>query len=140
MKVSQNEKKAITATFLKNHLQVKEVLFRVYDTAIHGFVLRVQPSGTMTFYFEYRNKAGANKSFKIGRLGNITLAQAREIAGNKSAEVQLGIDIQATKKKEQVEAKTNEYNTLSGFLDERYEKWALAHLVTGKQSELLSST
>ncbi|QXE92451.1 site-specific integrase [Geomonas subterranea] len=124
-------KKKITLDFLKT-LAPQEKLFRVYDTSIKGFVLRIQPTGTMTFYYEYRNAAGVNKSYKIGRLGDIKLAQARERAEEKSAEALLGIDVQAKKKSEKQQAKSNLYNTLSGFLDKKYEPWAMAELRTGK--------
>lgn len=131
MPPSLNMKQKITLEFLKT-LHPKEKLYRVYDTTLNGFVLRVQPTGTKTFYFEYRNEAGANKSYKIGRLGNIKLAQARERAEKKSAEVVTGVDIQAMKKKERTEAKTNKDSTLSGFLESKYEDWALTHLINGK--------
>jgi integrase len=132
MKGNGNHKVKITQTLLKT-LGPKDKLYRVYDTALHGFVLRVQPiTGTMTFYFEYRNEAGANKSFKIGRLGNITLAQAREKAEQKSGEVLSGVDIQAVKKMGHAEAKTASLKTLSGFLESKYEPWATTKLRTGK--------
>jgi integrase len=126
-----NIKKKITLEFLKT-LAPQEKLFRVYDTSINGFVLRVQPTGTMTFYYEYRNAAGANKSYKIGRLGNLKLAQAREMAEKKSAEVVSGVDVQANKKKKKLEVKAEVYKTLSGFLEKKYEPWATAELRTGK--------
>jgi integrase len=133
MEAGLNIKHKITQEFLKT-VERKDKLYRIYDTILNGFVLRVQPTGTKTFYFEYRNVAGANKSYKVGRLGNITLAQARDIAGKKSAEVQLGIDIQATKKQDHASAKTDTDNTLSSFMESKYEDWATTHLSNGKQT------
>lgn len=129
-----NKKEHITLTYLKELKKElpKPKLYRIRDTALNGFVIRVQPSGSMTYYFEYRDLSGANQSYKIGRIGSLSLAQAREKAENLSAEVQLGVDVQAAKKKKHDDAKANKNNTLSGFLDETYEKWANTHLVDGK--------
>jgi hypothetical protein len=40
--------------------------YRIYDTELKGFVLRVQPSGAMTYYLEYRNAEGKKQTYRIG--------------------------------------------------------------------------
>ena len=40
--------------------------FEVVDADLKGFLLRVQPSGAMTYYFSYRNGHGRRKRCRIG--------------------------------------------------------------------------
>lgn len=122
--------------FLSNKLlkkpEIKDKPYRIYDTDIKGFVARILPSGKTSYYYEFRNEAGKNKSFYIGRHGDITADQAREIAKNKSADKTKGVDVQAEKKSKQKVAKENLSKTLSGFIDSKYEEWAKAHLATAE--------
>src|SRR4051812_31551525 len=50
--------------------------FEVRDTRVKGFLLRVQPSGAMTYYAEY----GRGKRIAIGRADVIAPDKARERA------------------------------------------------------------
>lgn len=124
-----NEKALLTNKLFKKKGN-KEKPYRIYDTDLKGFVARVLPSGKISYYYEYRNEAGKNKSLFIGRHGDITADQARDVAKNKAADKIKGLDVQAEKKKSQKEAKDNLSKTLEGFLESKYEKWATAHLVT----------
>ncbi len=56
------------------------------DTEIKGFLLRVRPTGSMTYFLQYRNTDGLQKHYKIGTVGNITPVQARDIAEKKAGE------------------------------------------------------
>jgi integrase len=102
--------------------------YRIYDSELKGFALRVQPSGTMTYYLEYRNAEGKNKTYRIGPASNVTVAQARRIAEDKAAEIVKGIDIQDQKKRTRQESKKKEVETLKGFLEKMYSGWAATHL------------
>lgn len=126
---SLNEKAFLSNKLFKT-LVKKDQPYRIYDTDIKGFVARILLSGKISYYYEYRNEAGKNKSLYIGRHGDITADQARDVAKNKSADKVKGFDVQAEKKKSQKVAKDNLSKTLDGFLDSHYEKWAKAHLVT----------
>ncbi len=63
-----------------------------FDESMRGFFLRVEPSGTKTFYQFYRNKGGRGRNFKLGRYGAITLSQARDLASACMYEVYKGND------------------------------------------------
>ena len=102
--------------------------YDVRDTDIKGFLLRVSPSGNMTYYLQYRNVDGLQKHYRIRTVGNITPVQARDIAEKKAGEIANGIDIQAHKKIQRKEAERSRSSTLGGFLNKRYREWASAHL------------
>ena len=74
--------------------------FEVVDSELKGFLLRVQPSGAMSYYFSYRNDQGKRKRFRIGNSESLSPAQARDQAIVLSARVVGGEDIQAEKKRE----------------------------------------
>ena len=46
----------------------------------NGFTVRVQPTGTKTFYYIYKLN-GRDKKIRIGEYGIISLAEAREKSG-----------------------------------------------------------
>ena len=102
--------------------------YDVRDTDIKGFLLRVSPSGNMTYYLQYRNVDGLQKHYRIRTVGNITPVQARDIAEKKAGEIANGIDIQAHKKIQRKEAERSRSSTLGGFLNKRYREWASVHL------------
>lgn len=64
---------------------------RYFDTRTIGFVMEVRTSVT-TFYFRYRDERRDPKEMKIGRLGDVTVDQARKRAEELKAEVSLGGD------------------------------------------------
>lgn len=63
-----------------------------FDTALHGFGLRVAPDGRRTFFVRYRNRAGRHRRFTLGVYGIVTLAQARGEARQVLAAVARGED------------------------------------------------
>ena len=65
------------------------------DEVKPGLELRVSPSGNKTFYFRYW---GGKGRYKIGRYPDISLANARKVAGELRLQVEQGIDPQAEKK------------------------------------------
>jgi integrase len=75
--------------------------FIAFDTELHGFGVRVMPSGAKTFVFEYRPNGGgravAKRRLKLGRYGPLTVDGAREKARRAHARVELGADPAAEK-------------------------------------------
>lgn len=90
------------------------------DETITGFMVRVQRTGSMSYILEY----GRGKRYTIGQVGQITLAQAREIAQDKMAQALLGHDLNADKRaaKAQEEAEKRRH-TFMTFIDNEYVLW-----------------
>jgi hypothetical protein len=115
----------LTASVLKT-LQPAEKPYEVRDTVISGFLLRVQPSGAMTYYFTYRITDGRKTRYRIGSVGTVTPAQARDVAEQLCARTVQGEDVQATKQQRRDAAQTAKLQTLGGFLEHQYGPWLLA--------------
>ena len=75
--------------------------FIAFDTELRGFGVRVMPTGSKTFVFEYRPNGGgravAKRRLKLGRYGPLTVDGAREKAKHAHARVELGADPAAEK-------------------------------------------
>lgn len=126
-------KAKITERVVKS-LEPAEKPFEVVDTQLRGFILRVQPSGRMTYYFTYRNKANKRARIKIGLVGSVTVAQARDLAEEYSANVTKGVDVQNEKKTERLKAIQIRERTLERFLETHYEPWVLQNRKGGKRT------
>ncbi len=127
--------KAKITTKTAKGLKPQSSPFEVVDTEQKGFLLRVQPSGLMTFYFAYRSEAGKRKRIKIGIFGpDLTVQQARDKAIKLAADVRDGVDVQNEKQKTRQKAAAIEENKFQAFLEDHYEPWALANLKSGKSS------
>ena len=89
--------------------------FIAFDSQVHGFGVRVMPSGVKTFIFEYRPNGGgravAKRRLKIGRFGPLTVDEAREKAKRAHARVELGADPSAEKADQRVAV------TVGGLID-----------------------
>lgn len=123
----------ITTTLIKG-LEPKNTGYDVRDTEIKGFLLKVHPSGKMTYYLDYRTSDGLRKSYRIGGHGTLKLAQAREIAGLRAADVAHGTDIQTAKKEIRQQAELRKVNTLGGFLEHKYGPWVENERKSGTQT------
>ena len=64
----------------------------VWDDSLPGFGVRAKPSGAKTFIIQYRNRAGRSRRLSIGKLGKVTLDQARKEAVRLMGQVALGHD------------------------------------------------
>jgi integrase len=54
--------------------------FTIWCSELKGFGVFVQPSGSRTYFVDYRNRDGVRKRMTIGRHGKITVDQARKLA------------------------------------------------------------
>ena len=105
--------------------------YEVSDAEIPSLRLRVAPSGIKTFILLYRNAQHRRCRYTIGRFGDLTPEQAREIAKIKLAEIKLGQDPAAAKQDARREAKRQQYLTLDGFLNHKYGPWIEANQKDG---------
>jgi integrase len=64
----------------------------MWDAAIRGFGLRVMPSGTASYFVQYRTAEGRTRRLRIGPVGTLTPDQARDIARDKLVAVTKGAD------------------------------------------------
>lgn len=115
----------LSKAFLKT-VKPRPKPYEVCDTELPGFLLRVQPSGCMTYYARYRVN-GKHNRYRIGRADVLTPAQAREEAQAILAGTTLGDDPAEAKKRARA-------HTLGTFLEAEYEPWAAAHMKTGDEA------
>lgn len=121
----------LTAMTIRS-LHPRDKPYEVVDSDLKGFLLRVQPSGVMTYYFSYRNEQGRRTRCRIGKHHTVSPAQARDEALNLSARVIAGDDVQAKKKQERLAAQAAKSQSLSGFLNYQYGPWVLTQRKTGE--------
>lgn len=113
--------KALISTTVIQSLKVGNKPIEVRDTRVKGFLLRVQPTGSMTYYVEY----GRGLRKKIGRVDALKPDEARTEARKILAAAYKGEDPKAHDKKHLT-------SSLALFIDEVYEPWAMGHLKHGK--------
>jgi integrase len=58
----------------------REKQFSIWCSELKGFGIFVQPSGSRTYFVDYRNRDGVRKRMTIGRHGKITAEEARKLA------------------------------------------------------------
>ena len=95
---------------------------RLNDTDITGFHARITENGKIKYYLYYRLN-GKQVNYLLGADGQITPAQARDLAKNKMAEVTKGIDVQVVKKQAKEKERVSKLSTLEAFVDQKYEPW-----------------
>nr|WP_315438592.1 site-specific integrase [uncultured Pseudomonas sp.] len=104
---------------LINSLTPQEKHYRVFDTDQPGLFIRVQPSGHMAYMVSWAR----NRERSLGRVGTLTLAQARTEAARYLAD--------AHEHGEPLAVIQNRRNantpTLREFLDDTYLPWFKAH-------------
>lgn len=109
---------ALSISFVKQ-IRPATKPFEVRDIRVKGFLLRVQPSGAMTYYAEY----GRGKRIAIGRSDLIAPDKARERAKDILAGAQFGQDPME-------ERRLAKAHTLRSFIAEVYAPWAEANIRT----------
>jgi integrase len=112
----------ISNSLLKN-LKPGEQPIEIRDTQLKGLLLRIQPTGLMTYYVEYAR----GKRAKIGRHPAMTPAQAREVAKEMLGKVYQGGDPTAFKRLAKAQ-------TFESFIDEVYKPWAETHIRTANDT------
>lgn len=90
----------LTLPAIKAAVAVNADLF-LWDESLPGFGIRVKPSGVKTFVAQYRNRSGRSRRMKLGRLGPLTLDEARKLALRILGEVSLGRDPAEERQREQ---------------------------------------
>jgi integrase len=69
-----------------------------WDSEIRGLGVRLKPSGTKTFFVQYRNRSNRTRRLVIGQYGILTVELAREMARERLVEVIKGEDPSAERK------------------------------------------
>lgn len=116
-------KKAITDRSVKA-LKPNEKPYEINDPALRGFILRVQPSGAMTYYVSYRTPDGRRNRVKIGSYPALPVPRARKMAKKKLAEVGEGADPAKEKKEQRAAAQAM---TLREFILDEWSPWYRQH-------------
>ncbi len=133
MKIVQMKRKQKLTAKAVNAFKSEVKRYRVWDTEIQGFHVRVSPVGLKAYALSYRHN-GQPKEFTIGAHGNVTADLARTRAKSLAGQVATGTDIQEAKKEARREADAARYRTLKEFIDHKYGPWALSELKTGKEA------
>lgn len=87
--------------------------FLVCDTELKGFVVRVEPGGTMSYFVRYRLLDGRQTQQKIGSASVFSPEQARDVAQEMLVDVAKGADPAAKRR-------AIRSHTLKSFLNEVY--------------------
>jgi integrase len=122
----------LTATKIAS-LAAKSARYRVWDSEIQGFHVRVAPTGKKTFILTYRHK-GVLKEYTIGKYGNLTIEEARRLAKKLSGQVADNIDVHAERKAQNAAAAKETRATLDRFYSRMYLPWAEANLKGHKEA------
>jgi integrase len=91
---------------LLNTIEPEAAAYRVWDTDLKGFGLKVSPRGVMTYFVWYRageGRAAARREYTIARHGEMTPEEAREEAARVLGRVRLGDDPQANRHRARAE-------------------------------------
>lgn len=62
----------------------------VWDSEVPGFGVRVLPSGTRSFVFQFRTRAGEQGKITVGSFPTLTVEEARKLARDLRSEVEKG--------------------------------------------------
>ncbi len=94
-------------------------VYEIYDTDLPGFLIRIQPSGSIAFIVSYRFKGKRNR-ITIGQSNKISAVQARDKADKILASLTLGGDPAQYKASKEIPTKKM---TLDSFIDRQYQRW-----------------
>jgi len=87
-------KKKITKRVVQNDVKPKAKPYQIHCTACRGFIIRIQPSGEASYYFQYRVPGSKTERRKIliGRLADWSLGDAQLKAEEYRNAVARGLD------------------------------------------------
>lgn len=105
---------------LNETLKPRKYPYEIRDTSLPGFILRVQPSGSMSYICQY----GRSKRITISKTSILTPAQARDEAALILADSAKGHDPKALRRQPLK-------LTFGRFLDDKYTPWLIANLKRG---------
>ena len=107
-------RKTITRTLLRDLPRSEgDSKVRIFDDRLAGFIAEVRPN-FITFYFRYSDHRRRHREIKLGRLGEVTVDQARRQAVLLKSRVALGEDPAAEA------ARRRAVPTLAAFVSERF--------------------
>ena len=112
----------INSSLIKTLLPAEKV-YDVRDLNLKGFLIRVHPSGSMSYICQYKR----GRRINLGKVGVITAAQAREKAMEILSNINKGIEPTAQKG-------INKPNTLGDFIEKEYKAWVLSHHKRGNKT------
>lgn len=102
---------------------------RLFDDKLTGFLMEVRASGRITFYVRYNDIRGRQREVRLGRLGDVTLDQARKRAQEIKASAALGGDPAAQRDK------LKAVPTFAEFVEERYLPYVKGRLRSYRDQE-----
>jgi hypothetical protein len=105
-------------------LEPGEKAYEVNDSELPGFLLRIQPTGHMTYYARFRLDDGTRGRVRVGPASILTPVQARDKARDLLAQATQGIDPAETRR-------SARSHTLGTFIDDIYAPWASANRKDG---------
>ena len=108
-------------------LSLRSNPYDVRDTEIPGFLLRVLPTGKMTYHCDYRRPDGRRTRLKLGDVRVLTPAQARDEALKILGDRARGEDPAKNRKLAKQE-------TLFEFVEKNYKPWVQTQRKTGTQT------
>ncbi len=122
--------RTITRTLLSNLAPLPEgaTKVRIFDDEVTGFIAE-QRRSCVTFYLRYADARRRSHEIKLGRLGDVTVDQARRRAEQLRASVSLGADPAADV------AKRRAVPTLAEFVRDRYLPHVRERLRSGSNIE-----
>jgi integrase len=119
-----SEMRALIGQKLIDKLKPKDKPYEVRDTRLKGFLVRVQPSGAMSYIVEW----GRGKRLTLrGKTGALKPAPARELARIHLGTVARGEDPRTAKREEKIP-------TFKAFVEETFRPWAEGHHRNAKES------
>lgn len=108
--------------------------FERWDSTLQGLLVRVQPSGVMTYWYAYRTHQGKKTRTSLGRCNAVSLVQAKVLAKQHAGQVAAGIDPQEQRQEKRTKAKQEKVKALGAFIEEVYGPWVACNRKSYKKT------